>query len=73
MKNLLNIERSFFRPAQYVGYASGLWDITKTTSSDGNWVAHRRDNYNIRIAAMTLSALSMKLLSYSKQSHEGIL
>lgn len=31
MRSLLNIERSAFRPGEYVGYARGVWRITAVT------------------------------------------
>jgi hypothetical protein len=35
MKNYPNIEKSGFHQGQYVGYAKGVWRITKSTSSYG--------------------------------------
>lgn len=44
MRNLPNIEKSAFRKGEYVGYAHGVWLITRTNSTYGNWIARHRDD-----------------------------
>lgn len=44
MRNLPNIEPSAFRPGEYVGYARGVWQITRANSSFGSWAARHRDD-----------------------------
>lgn len=62
MKNYLNIEKSAFRPGEYVGYSNGAWLIRKTNSSYGNWSArHRDDNRKPLIFGFTLDEISKKL------------
>ena len=65
MKDLPNIEKSAFRPGEYVGYAHGVWRIMKSNSSDGNWVAIHRDIPNQRLATFRLADLSKKLERYN--------
>jgi len=61
MKNYSNIEKSGFHKGQYIGYAHGVWTITKSTSSYGNWFAVRRDYPNQTLFAWTLDAMSKRL------------
>ena len=58
MTNLLNIEKSFFRPNQYVGYGGGsTWRIVR----DGTvWLAIEQ-NGNRSLVSFTLNELSEKL------------
>lgn len=37
------IEKSAFRQDEYVGYAHGVWIITRSNSSYGRWCARHRD------------------------------
>ena len=55
------IEKSKFRPGEYVGYAHGVWHIKKTNSSYGNWIARKDDSPNETIYAMKLSDMDRKL------------
>jgi len=62
MKAYHNIDKSGFHRGQYVGYSNGVWHITKSTSSYGNWCARYRDNNRVPLLfAMTLGAMSEKL------------
>ena len=62
MQNLPNIEPSKFRKGEYVGYACGVWHITKSTSSFGKWCARHRDNQRMpTLFAFSLRDLSRKL------------
>ncbi len=66
MKNLINIEKSAFRRGEYVGYADGVWNITKSNSSFGNWIARHRDRSNKpAVFAFTLEDMSAKLERYA--------
>lgn len=59
MKNLHNIEKSAFRPGQYVGYAYGVWSIARAGKT---WRAvHRDDTWRPVQCADTLAELSLKL------------
>ena len=67
MKNLPNIEKSAFRRGEYVGYAHGVWIITRSNGSNGNWFARHRDNQRApHLYAFTLEKLSEKLAGYAK-------
>ncbi len=62
MKNLTNIEKSAFRKGEHVGYADGVWAITRSNSSYGNWAARKRDDQRApTLFAFTLESLSKKL------------
>ena len=66
MKNLPNIEKSAFRRGEYVGYAKGVWIITRSNGSDGNWFARHRDNPRAPFFyAMRLEDMSRKLEGYA--------
>ena len=41
MRNLTNIEPSSFRHGEYVGYAAGVWHITRRKPS--GWHCRKRD------------------------------
>lgn len=58
-----NIEKSASRNGEYVGYCHGVWNITRTNSSYGNWIARPRDfiHGNLPVYAMTLRAISDRL------------
>jgi len=56
MKNLPNIEKSFFRRGEYVGYACGL--VFRICKCEGAWVAYCGKT---RRAAPTLALLSVAL------------
>lgn len=58
MKNLHNIEKSYFHKGEYVGYACGL--VFRVRKGDGGWVAHCWKT-QIRRTAPTLSLLSVAL------------
>lgn len=69
MKNLHNIEKALpYRTYEYLGW-DGMgkkWHISKTTRSDGRWIARYADNdaelyVNYPIVAMTLTQLSKTL------------
>ena len=57
MNNLLNIEPSGFRRGEYVGYAGGVWRITR---GGMGWVADHRATLR-RLSAPTLALLSVAL------------
>jgi hypothetical protein len=59
MKTLLNVEKSAFRPNQYVGYDNKghLWRIKK---EDRHWVANKQTAYG-HIKSSTLTEISSKL------------
>ena len=63
MRNLPNIEKSAFGPGDYIGYGVGVWRITKTTSSYGNWIAYKQNAQlcDRPIYAFTLKQMSDKL------------
>ena len=62
MKNYLNIDKSAFRKGEYVGYSNGVWLITKSSSSYGNWCARKRDDTREPLVfAFTLAGISDKL------------
>lgn len=58
MKALSNIEKSAFRPAEYVGYANGVWRIRR---SGLGWTARRQDRQGPLITARTLEIMSQEL------------
>ncbi len=60
MKSLHNIEKSAFRQGEYVGYANGVWRITKQGMQ---WYAYRMREGN-SMYAETLSEMSEKLTAY---------
>lgn len=63
--NLPNIEKSAFRPGEYIGYSDGVWRIQKTNSTYGNWVARHQNNPLAEtIWAHRLADLSVKLAAY---------
>jgi hypothetical protein len=66
MKNYPNIERSAYRPGEYVGYANGFWVIRKSNGSYGNWVAYRQDAKvtDRPIYTYTLAQMSQKLREF---------
>lgn len=55
------IEKSAFRRGEYVGYAHGPWEIRKSNSSYGNWLAVKIDSPNERLYAFKLADLDRKL------------
>lgn len=70
-KSYPNIDKSAFRKGEYVGYATGVWLITKTRTFYGktkpaSWVAKNRDEPRIaHIYADSLADLSHKLELYA--------
>lgn len=56
-----NIEKSAFRRGEYVGYADGVWSITKNERSSEKWLAVKRDGPVNILYADTLKELSEKL------------
>ncbi len=68
MRNLHNIEKSAFRKGEYVGYANGVWHISKSNSSSGTWFARRVDDPNIQMFAFGLEAMSRKLTVYEDRT-----
>jgi hypothetical protein len=62
MKSYTNIEKSAFRPGEYVGYSKGkVYHVRKSNSSYGNWFAYNRDDYNDQLFAFGLDSLSKQL------------
>lgn len=66
MKAFLNIERSAFRPGEYVGHADGTWRIQRINSARGKWQASRVGEK--LIFGKTLSEVSEKLSTHSLAS-----
>lgn len=62
-----NIEKSAFRPREYVGYAGGVWRIRKT--GVGGWEALERDGPD-RIFGTTLQEIGEKLTAYDADSRK---
>jgi hypothetical protein len=60
MVNLHNIERSGFRSGEYVGYAHGVWRITR---GGLGWEAEHRKLFR-RLSAPTLPLLSVALENF---------
>ena len=58
MKNLHNIEKSYFHKGEYVGYACGL--VFRIRKCGKGWVAHCCKTHTCRTAS-TLSLLSVAL------------
>lgn len=67
MKNYPNIEKSGFHQGQYVGYAKGVWRITKSTSSYGRWFAVHQEFPKFAIYAWTLDQMSRRLTEMESQ------
>jgi hypothetical protein len=66
MKNYSNIEKSAFKRGAYIGYCKGgVYLITRSNSSFGNWHAANRDNWNDQLFAFGLSNLSDKLTQHT--------
>lgn len=53
-----NIEKSAFRPSEYVGYRDGAWRITR---ANGGWQALHKLGKHGRISAPTLREVSRQL------------
>lgn len=76
MRSFHNIEKSAFRKGEYVGYAGGLiYQVRKSNSSFGNWVAWVRDEppiYAFRLAELS-EKLTAKadLLEAQRKNREG--
>jgi hypothetical protein len=58
MQSLPNIERSAFRRGEYVGYANGVWRISR---GPRGWFATKRDGNARTLYAPTLRLLSIRL------------
>ena len=56
-----NIEESAFRRGEYVGYADGVWRVTKNEKNHKKWLAVKRDGPAKILYADTLRELSEKL------------
>ena len=68
-KSFLNIEKSAFRPGQYVGYSGrGVYRITKSTSSSGNWWAQNQIDPADQFWTFGLAAMSAALDARGVQS-----
>lgn len=67
MKSYPNIEHLPGKQ-HYTGYANGVWFITKSNSSYGNWCARYRDDTKVSpIFAYTLREMSDKLAIEAKK------
>ena len=55
MKYLHNVEKSAFRPGEYVGYADGVWRIVRNGRV---WIATHRNGIHKMQIARTLAELS---------------
>ncbi len=58
MRNLPNIEKSGFRPGEYVGYHDGAWRIVKVS---GIWRAIHQNGEYWTVESRTLTELSTLL------------
>jgi len=58
MRNLDNIEKSGFRPGEYVGYFDGVWRIVKVSNI---WRANHVNGKYWSVEARTLAELSPML------------
>ena len=58
MRNLPNIEKSGFRPGEYVGYHDGAWCIVRVS---GIWRAIHQGGKYWSIEARTLTEISILL------------
>jgi hypothetical protein len=67
MKAYPNIEKSAFRRGQYVGYAKGVWTITKSSSSYGCWFAVHQEYPKFTIHTWTLDTMSRRLTEMEGQ------
>lgn len=56
MRNLSNIEKSAFRPGDYVGYRNGAWKVWQSPS-DGRWHA-LNDDLTKHFSAKTLAEVN---------------
>lgn len=63
MKNLPNIEKSGFRPGEYVGYHDGAWRIVRHS---GIWRALHQGGKYWAVEARTLAELSELLATAQK-------
>lgn len=53
-----NIEKSAFRPKEYVGYADGVWRIR---NESGRWLAMHRERRHAPFYRLTLREVSAAL------------
>ena len=65
---MFNIEKSAFKRGEYVGYAKGVWRITKSNSSYGRWHARRYINPNDQLFAWRLADMSAKLKEWEAKN-----
>lgn len=63
MRSLLNIEKSGFRPGEYVGYFDGVWRIVRHS---GIWRALHQGGKYWAVEARTLAELSELLATAQK-------
>ena len=71
MTSFPNIEKSAFGPGEFVGYAGGVWLITRSDSSFGNWIARFRDKTTVpNIYAFGLAAMSRKLTDFALTDYD---
>jgi len=59
MQHLPNIDKSAFRRGEYVGYADGVWRITRRDQTA--WVARHREGKHPAIVERTLADISGQL------------
>jgi hypothetical protein len=64
MRDLQNIDKSTFRPGEYIGYAHGVWRVVKVSNS--TWRATNRENPLKSLTARTLTDLSALLAKVTK-------
>ena len=65
MRSFHNIERSAFRPGQYVGYSNGVWRIWRWSKRDKTraWIAIRHQGEHAELFGRSLAEISAKLAS----------
>ncbi len=67
MQSFPNIEKSALRRGEYVGYADGVWRITKSNSSFGTWSARHLTDFRAPLLfAFRLKDMSEKLQEYER-------
>ena len=73
MRSYHNIEKSAFKPGEYIGYADGVWRIVRWGSGWRSFCRLHADHVNLY--ADTLSEMSTLLEAESRKPHaryEGV-
>ncbi len=62
-----NLERSAFRPGEYVGHACGPWHVSRSNGRRGPWLAvHAMDATALPVYAPTLAEISRRLAAFAR-------